>query len=172
MYDMISMTIPIKSIPMISCRKWISELFSNFESVCKQWWENWSNGTKIKCCILYLSNIFSFILFDSLFLFHFWGRVIFLKNTLRIIIFCSLPFIKHTSFLPFTLLFFNFAWWLYFKKIRWELSFSFYPFFAIPAFCRSQIFVDALGNDLCVRGFRTYLGLSVYIKNNLFKKDK
>ena len=104
----------VKWISMIACRKWIWELFSNFESVCKQWWENWSKGTKIKCCILYLSNIFSFILFDSLFLFHFWGRVIFLKNTLRIIIFCSLPFIKHTSFLPFTLLFFNFAWWLYF----------------------------------------------------------
>ena len=131
----------------------------------KQWY-------KIKCCILYLSNIFSFILFDSLFWFYFWGRVIFLKNTLRIIIFCSPTFIKRASFLPFTLLFFSISLGGYiFKKTLRIISFVF-SFFCDSCFCQSQIFVDALGNALCVRGFRTYLCLSVYIKNNLFKKDK
>ena len=59
-----------------------------------------------------------------------------------------------------------------FKKYAENYPFRFFSFFCDSCFCQSQIFVDALGNALCVRGFRTYLGLSVYIKNNLFKKDK
>ena len=127
------------------------------------------------------NKVLYFIFIQYIFLHTVWfiilvslleSSYIFKKYTENYHFFVLLHLLSVLHFYLLRYCFFNFAWWSYFLKKRWELSLSFSHFLRFLFFCQSKIFVDALGNALCVRGFRTYLGLSVYIKNNLFKKDK